>query len=205
MECCRYDEFQKGRVDEAAFRGHLENCPSCLRHFETDERLMCLARSLKEPVNAPHLWTRIEKAIRGERASSESAGTRIVRSRAIPALRLAAVVAAALGIAFVAGLRLGRRDASLLTDPALKRVERRERAYIAAIEVLEERVQPRLQKIEIELVLLYRDRLETIDTQIERCKEELLENPANAHVRRYMLAALQDKRQTLKELFKRSS
>ena len=52
----------------------------------------------------------------------------------------------------------------------------------------------------VELMLLYRDRLETIDDQIEQCREALSENPANAHIRRYMLAALQDKKETLKEL-----
>jgi hypothetical protein len=52
----------------------------------------------------------------------------------------------------------------------------------------------------LELMLLYRDRLETIDDQIEQCREALSENPGNAHIRRYMLAALQDKKQTLKEL-----
>jgi hypothetical protein len=49
-------------------------------------------------------------------------------------------------------------------------------------------------------MLLYRDRLETIDAQIARCQEALAENPSNAHIRRYLLAALQDKKETLREL-----
>jgi hypothetical protein len=50
------------------------------------------------------------------------------------------------------------------------------------------------------MMLLYRDKLETIDAQIERCKEALALNPASAHIRRYLLAALQDKKGTLAEL-----
>jgi hypothetical protein len=57
-----------------------------------------------------------------------------------------------------------------------------------------------MANMNIELMLLYRDRLETIDDQIDRCREALLENPANTHIRRYMLAALQDKKDTLTEL-----
>jgi hypothetical protein len=47
------------------------------------------------------------------------------------------------------------------------------------------------------MMALYRERLETIDAQIERCRRALELNPASAHIRRYMLAALQDKTLTL--------
>ncbi len=46
---------------------------------------------------------------------------------------------------------------------------------------------------------LYRDKLAVIDGQIEKCQEALERNPGNAHIRRYFLAALQDKKQTLAE------
>jgi hypothetical protein len=72
-----------------------------------------------------------------------------------------------------------------------------------AIEELEKQTIPRMASMNIELMLLYRDRLETIDDQIKRCREALSENPANTHIRRYMLAALQDKKETLMELASR--
>jgi len=50
------------------------------------------------------------------------------------------------------------------------------------------------------MMLLYREKLETIDAQIERCQEALAANPANAHIRRYLLAALQDKKAALADL-----
>jgi len=43
------------------------------------------------------------------------------------------------------------------------------------------------------------DKLAVIDGQIEKCQEALERNPGNAHIRRYFLAALQDKKQTLAE------
>ena len=90
----------------------------------------------------------------------------------------------------------------LLAQSALERVERQERAYLKAIEDLEKMVQPRMSRMDVELALLYRDKLETIDTQIQRCREALADNPANAHIRRYMLAALQEKTKTLREIMR---
>jgi len=54
--------------------------------------------------------------------------------------------------------------------------------------------------LDLELDSLYRDRLGTIDAQIARCREALKSNPANAHIRRYLMAALRDKRETLTEV-----
>ena len=59
---------------------------------------------------------------------------------------------------------------------------------------------PKFSQLDFELMLLYQDRLETIDSQIERCKDALENNPANAHIRRYLLAALQDKKEMLREI-----
>ncbi len=85
----------------------------------------------------------------------------------------------------------------LMADAALARVETEEREYAAAIEALEAKAGPKLAEMDFSLMALYRDRLETIDAQIERCREAIDRNPWNAHIRKYMLAALQDKRNTL--------
>ena len=87
-----------------------------------------------------------------------------------------------------------------LAGAALVQVEQKEKEYSAAIAELEAVALPQMAKLDTDLMLLYRDRLETIEAQIERCKEALATNPANAHIRRYLLAALQDKKETLKEL-----
>ena len=54
--------------------------------------------------------------------------------------------------------------------------------------------------MDAELALLYRDKIATIDTQIDRCLRALHGNPANTHIRRYLLLALRDKRETLEEI-----
>ena len=57
-----------------------------------------------------------------------------------------------------------------------------------------------MARMDPSLMLLYRDKLETIETQIAYCKEALIDNPANAHIRRYLLIALQDKKKALQEI-----
>jgi len=76
----------------------------------------------------------------------------------------------------------------------------KEGEYIQAINELEKTARPKLAGMDLQMMSLYRDRLAAIDSQLERCKEALASNPANAHIRRYLLAALQDKKQTLAEV-----
>ena len=97
-------------------------------------------------------------------------------------------------------LRPGLGDSDLLADATLRRIERREQRYERAIQRLEENVTPQMAEMGLDLLFLYRDRLETIDEQIASCRTALSENPGNAHIRRYMLAAFQDKRDTLREI-----
>jgi hypothetical protein len=54
--------------------------------------------------------------------------------------------------------------------------------------------------MDIQMMSLYRDKLAVIDAQIGKCRDALDSNPGNAHIRRYLLAALQDKHQTLADM-----
>ena len=92
------------------------------------------------------------------------------------------------------------KSTDLLTEQALKRVKHLEQAYSDSINQLEMVVQPKMKLVNVELALRYRDRLEIIDDQIKLCKEELMSNPTNTHIRRYLLAALKDKKETLAEI-----
>jgi len=100
------------------------------------------------------------------------------------------------------GLKDDRDDRSsgLLSESVLKEVEIRQKAYQSAIKELEVVASSRLVALDQELMFLYRDRLEVIDGQIEQCREALATNRANAHIHRYLLAALQDKEETLEEI-----
>lgn len=200
MSCDRFEKYHLSEIEEHEFLQHLETCDFCREQIEQDARLMSLARSLKRSVEAPHLWSRIEKVLEAEQKVGEQ--SYVIRRRIYSILRVAAVivVAVSLGVYFWPKAKTG--ESRLLAQSALQKVEKQEKAYIEAIEELEERVIPKMAQMDVELALLYRDRLETIDSQIDRCKEALNANPANAHIRRYMLAALEDKKETLKELLR---
>jgi len=200
MNCDRYEEFEMGRMEEPDFLEHTETCDHCRRELEEDERLLTIARGLKRAIEAPSLWARIERDLETEKATSRGVTAGRPRWRAAGMLRIAALLVVALGIGYYFGNRTRPTDTRLLSRSTLEKVEDREREYVQAIAELEEQAGPVLAGMDVELALLYRDRLETIDTQIARLREAMTENPANAHIRQYMLAALQDKKETLTEL-----
>jgi len=91
-------------------------------------------------------------------------------------------------------------DEKVLSASTILKVELTEKSYVQAIELLENQAENQMANIDTELMLLYRDKLTTIETQINQCREAIVKNPGNAHIRKYMLAALQDKKNTLNEI-----
>ncbi len=200
MSCDWFDKFDLGKMTEDTFQSHAKECPVCQEKARQDEELLQLSRSLKKRVEAPFLWTRIEQNLREEQQKSKLNGWRVFFWHSwmkIPALALLFV---AICIGLFLWLRPGLNDSTLLADSALRRIEKREQRYERSIEKLQKRILTQLPDLGLELMLLYRDRMETIDEQILACKEALGENPGNTHIRKYMLAAFQDKKETLKEI-----
>jgi hypothetical protein len=202
MSCDWFEKYDLGKIREETFRSHLEACADCRENVRRDEELFSQARFLKSRVEAPYLWTRIEHSLREEQQKSRFRGyVRILRWPKV-FVPLSAVLLFVLCAGLFFWLRPGLKESGLLTDSAVRRVERRERRYERSIQRLERDVIPQMAGLSLDLTLLYRDKLETIDEQITSCKEALAENPGNAHIRRYMLAAFQDKRETLREILK---
>ena len=202
MTCHAYEKFEKGKMEETPFLHHLKVCFSCRQMVEQDERLMKLAKSLNRPIAAPHLWGRIEQRLMEEMPEVKRFKIVNFQRRTFKILRIAAVlvIAVVLGTYFWPEPDIG--DSKLLTNSVLNRVERHEKAYMDAIAELEQKAMPRLTQLDVNLMMLYQERLEVIDAQIVLCQEALSRNPANGHIRRYMLAALQDKKETLKEILR---
>lgn len=200
MSCDQFNKFELGKLEEKEFKEHMKECTACREQAERDEQLMSLVKSLKEPIEAPGLWTRIERTLYEEQQRKEDRWFRRIPWRPVPLIPAAAIILTAVCILLYVWLRPGIAESKLLAQGALEKVEKKESEYIKAITELEKTVLPKMTELDVELKFLYRDKLETIDNQIELCKEALSENPANAHIRRYMLAALQDKKQTLNEI-----
>ena len=200
MSCPEFEKYEKGELGETEFERHAAGCPGCREILRRDAEIMSQAKELRRPIQAPGLWSRIEKALEEEAARERRRAPLLVRFlRLAPA---AALILATAGLALYFGLRKqpAPSPSGILANSALVRVEQTEKEYLKAIEALEKQAQPQIAGLDLELNFLYRDRLGTIDTQIRRCREALAANPANAHIRRYLMAALHDKRETLAEV-----
>ena len=197
MSCRELERYESGELDETEFVRHAAGCPSCREILRQDAEIMAQAKELRRPVQAPGLWSRIEKALEEEAAKETGRAPLLARF-----LRLAPTAALMLAAAGLAVFFVWRRQApafpsGLLAREALVRVEKEEKEYLEAIENLEKQALPRIADLNLELNFLYKERLETIDSQIEQCRDALASNPANAHIRRYLIIALQDKKETL--------
>ena len=183
---------QPGRPSQssAASGPVAKDCAECQRHLGEDERLIALARTLSEPVESPQLWLRVERALQKERS----------RSRGQWIWKAAAVLIVGIGLGYAVFHDQPPASSGLLKSDALAQVEQAEDNYIDAIADLEHLAEGKLSTLDSDLSYLYRDKLAMIDEQITNCREAIGENPANGHVRRYLLAALGDKRAVLEEL-----
>jgi hypothetical protein len=208
MKCNTYQLYWGGKISEKEFRGHLESCDECREAYALDGLIEGEARKLPAPEVSPWLWTRIENELKREKEKSRSIGLAEILSHIFSpkqhlVYKIAALLVMSVGVSYLFFFRpTGTEPASMnfLTSSALSRVEEREKEYEQAIAELEKVTQSLVASADTDLLLLYRDKLETIDAQIERCKEALTHNTADAHIRRYLLTAYQDKKETLIEL-----
>jgi len=200
MNCDFYRRHELGKIDDDDFQRHARHCEACKKLIELDVRVLAEARGLKQTIAAPLLWPKIENSLRAAKQAKQRKWAEVFEVRTGVVLRLAAVLILAIGVGAYFFLRHEPGSSRLLAGTALKQVEEKERDYEEAISEMERLAEPQLAKLDADLMVLYRDRLETIDAQIVRCKAAAARNPANAHIRRYLLAALQDKQQTLQEL-----
>jgi len=194
MSCDRYNAFLKGEIDPDSMAEHLDHCSSCRRAKEMDERLLELTSCLPSPEADEKLWYRIRGALLQEREQHR------LRPRWTQ-LAAAAVLLLAVGILTHPFRTAYSQDSeAILSGSLLQRVEKLENQHLKAIEDLQGKIEPVLNGMDGDLARLYRERLDVIDDQIAECRQALEENPQNGHIRRYLLAALQDKKETLLEI-----
>ncbi len=209
MSCDKFDRHDEGAMTAEEFARHVRDCLECREQAALDARLDREIAALKKPVGAERLWERIEASLAHEKEITAardgkpvSGGLRLIaflsRRWAILAPAVAALVAVT-----VIGIHMFREPhvpSGILAREALARVEIKEKEYLGAIGLLERQARPKIAAMDLQEISLYRDKLATIDAQIDKCREALNSNPANAHIRRYLLAALQDKRETLADV-----
>lgn len=201
MPCDFYLQHELGEINAEEFAQHARGCVDCKKLRAQDDRLLQMTRTLATPSASPFLWAKIENTLRAEQQRTTRSQPRFSKTQKLVAYALAASLIIGMSVsALLFRPNNDGVDQGVLAAAALQRVVQKEKEYETAIAALERATAPQLAQLPMDLMLLYRDRLATIDTQIARCREALAENPGNAHVRRYMLMALHDKKETLQEL-----
>lgn len=193
-ELCTNNKLQT--LSGKALDKHLRECPYCAQNKTFDEELMQQAAALLPFKPDETLWKRIDQALEKEKQRKAKQPGGKYKTWLVAASLFMAIISSALILFF----RTADTSENILSSAALMKVEISEQSYISAIDDLEEQADSKLSGLETDLLLLYKDKLATIDTQIERCRQAIEQNPGNAHIRRYMLAALQDKKETLSEI-----
>jgi hypothetical protein len=201
MICKELERYDKGEMSEAEFAKHASVCLECRKALLLDKEVMSLAESSRRPIDAPRLWSRIERAL-DEEIAGESQRRKgfFLYWKPHRFVSTALIVLVVVGLSLYIGLREPPPSSGLLAKKTLAKVEQKEKKYVESIQELEKQALPRMTALDLELEFLYRERLEVIDAQIAKCREAVAANPANAHIRRYLMAALQDKKETLAEV-----
>ena len=197
--CEFYKKYELDQITDIEFEAHVKLCNECRLHLQEDKKLLELTGNLKRPVNITDFWDNIESALVKEKSKNK---LHYLFTYKNIILRIAAVLIVGLAIGFYFMQQNYIPDKGVITLRMLEKLDEKEEAYQASIDELEAAAQEKMSQMDINLMLLYRDKLEMIDAQIAECKEALANNPANAHIHKYLFAALKEKKETLKEIYK---
>jgi hypothetical protein len=172
----------------------------------TDEEISTAARGLHREWESPQLWPRIQATLAAEAAGAE-------RRQALfrPPWMTVAAAAAMLVLALTVVLRLrapqggvppAEAQRRLLSEKALREVERTEGDYVGSIDALAKVAEPKVQEADSPLMMSYREKLLLLDGAIAECRARIDRNRFNARLRRELLSLYREKERTLQQVMK---
>ncbi len=221
FSCTDLDEALRDQEPAAleAARAHAQTCARCRESLEVWGEIAAAAPGLRQSWESPDLWPRIHQALAEEserRQPREGRWSwRQWRTAAITAGLVAAVggwlvlrslapeLAPAPGTGPEGPNALkgsGGPERRLLTERALREVERSEAEYVASIDRLAKVAEPLLENPSTPLLASYREKVQLLDAAIADCRAEIDRNRFNAHLRRELLSIYQEKERTLRAL-----
>lgn len=201
MPCNNFDLYLQGHLSEENFLNHLDSCQSCQRADEIDKQIMADSAQLNKDLTIPNQWSEINDSI-----SSTSSGEKKNLFSFSKVLLPAAAVLLIVFSLFLINRNQSTQDSSgILTRKTLENVKNAEEAYVSAINQLENLAGEKISQSPDPLAQLYKNKLQLINAQIANCRNALKKNPANAHVRKYLLAVLKEKENTLTQIINSNS
>ena len=194
----------------AALEQHAGTCAACAEELRAWKQLSAAAEGMRDYQESPALWARIETSLRQQQAAlaprksvwSSFDFLRHAGNLWQSALVGAMVVALAVGSGYLYTHRGGSATDpgnKLLKTSALAEVERAEREYMTAIDILAADAGPQLGS-DTPLMASYREKLLVLDSAIADLRAQTGENPSNTHLRKQLLAMYQEKQQTLQDV-----
>jgi len=216
---CRRLDAALASSDESVITGarpHAESCARCRERLRAFDEISAAAAALRRSWESPDHWTKIRESLAREAFAPAAATDRADRKvPAWPAWLPIVAIATLFLVSFI-GLQVFRPSLGdrqifgvrslpkdpLLTDVALKDVERSEADYIRSIENLSRLAQPRLHAADTPLLVSYREKLQLLDSAISELNGQIEQNRYNTHLRRQLLGIYAEKQQTLRDVMK---
>ena len=193
----------------AALETHAANCAECGEELRIWKSMSVAAGEMRQGWETPYLWSKIERALTEQMAEKPPRLRMWLNSLATAGLTWQTAAALALLIAVTGTttwIVLKPKDGGsgtpqvFLKTKAVDDVERAEAEYQKAIDKLDAQARPQLDPAATPLMASYREKLLVLDNAIEELRAEAGQNPANAHLRRQLLAMYQEKQETLQEV-----
>lgn len=199
--------FMDGSPAEwSALETHAVNCVECGEELRIWKSMSSAASELRQEWETPYLWTKIERSLTEQMADKPSRWHSWLNSLSLSGLQWQTAAAMALLVAVTGTAtwiyfhRDHGSDARFLQGSSVMKVEKAERAYQKAIDELATEARAQLEPPATPLMASYREKLLVLDNAIAELREEAGQNPANAHLRRQLLAMYQEKQDTLEEV-----
>jgi hypothetical protein len=190
----------------AALEAHAAACAECGEELRVWKSMSTAAGELRQEWETPYLWTKIERGLTEQMSEKPSRLRAWLNSIGLPGMQWRTAVAL-LVLVFVTGVawRIFRTGPEFyppgfLNNSAVSEVEHAEAAYQKAIDKLDAEAKPQLEAAATPLMASYREKLLMLDNAIDELRAEAGQNPANAHLRRQLLAIYQEKQDTLQEI-----
>jgi hypothetical protein len=198
--------FMDGSAAEwAALETHAVTCAECGEELRIWKSMSATAGELRQEWETPYLWTKIERGLAEQMAEKPSrlrAWLNSIGAVVVPWQTAAAVLVLVVVTGTAWKIIHDRRSpgpSPFLGSSAVSEVERAEADYQKAIDKLEAQAKPQLDP-STPLMASYREKLLVLDNAIDELRAEAGQNPANAHLRRQLLAMYQEKKETLQEI-----
>jgi len=187
----------------AALETHAANCAECGEELRIWKSMSVAAGEMRQGWETPYLWSKIERALTEQMAEKPPRLRMWLNSLATAGLTWQPAAALLLLIAVTGTTTwvvLKPKEGVFLKTKAVDQVERAEAEYQKAIDKLDAQARPQLDLAATPLMASYREKLLVLDNAIEELRAEAGQNPANAHLRRQLLAMYQEKQETLQEV-----